>query len=881
VKKLFVLVLLSHPSLQKIIMGFTLPGLRSSISDSNNTQHVTTNSRNANTRISNSTTATMSEDDNENNVPNTNHNRGAAAAHNNRRSTRHTAHTSAVNNSNSRRSIGMTGEVSLSSLSLGAKAAAITATAGRLGLGTKQRSSQSCISDLEIGDLDGGCTNDDLNHASADFTLASTNTLNFNSNHSKNEIKHNNKKCDGDERSGSSSGSISNNSSTQQSHNRSVMMDKQRAEKVGRIGTRFVYVVLLITAVTLSVTTYLFVKQSEYNEFVSEFRSYARETADLAETNADNTISQLENLATTVTSEGLLQRSSSSSTNNRCDGTGRRRRRSKRQRQRSLLEVEDEEEQEHESSSSYYNYDNNNNCRDDDIGSWPNVTIPHFDKRVEDLSKSAGVNMILYVPLIEPDQKDSWERYANYHSPWRKKQEDNNKDNNKQHNNNTGSSSSRDRNEIFGDEDILLGQIAVNNINSQYNNPTNEPLISYNTTTTYTNPEDDPNYKHIFKCELHNDDVNETREGFYNLDSFMESVLEEKGGFDQPHQMVAPIYQYGGPGFQRSSSSSSDDDGLHDSYIALMDLMSHPVFKKEVVASIEYDVPVISEYMDLSFLLDALSLANETDHNHNEHIHDEDILTSIATTTTADSPSSSETPTTHDEEEEPRELTEAGLLTLILDPVKESFEPDARTIGFVVGVVPWSTFFKNVLQGIDRTEEDTDDDDSKYSNDEISKDINGIVVKVVSDCGCVFTYVLNSGERDNWVQLGDWKEQYESYEYLQHTSRFFYKEHPKGLSRHCHFDLHIYPNEEFRQLYQSNDPLTYAMIVAAIFLLTGFIFACYDAFAFKRQRLIVNEATGMVIENARRAAKNERGMFFLRSKNSVLVCFGPHYIMSL
>jgi hypothetical protein len=836
-------------------MGF-LSGLWSTVSDGSNTQQNSNPNSNAN-RISNSTTTTCEEGK-------ADHNRGAVTAHSRRRT-----RSRKTNNINSNsKSIGMTGEVS-SSLS---RAGAVTsaAAAGRLGLGTKQKSNSSCnsqqsyISDLEIGDLVDGCTKNNLSteeecHPSADFTLASSSSNNNNSQNNNNEhnnnnntktknSKNNNNECGGGgggESGSSSSGSISYN--TQNSHNRSVMMDKQRAEKVGRSGTRFVYVVLLITAVTLSVTTYFFVKQSEYNEFVSEFRSYARETADLAETNAENTISQLETLATTITSEGLLQRSSSSSTN-RCGGRSRRRKRQRRQR--SLFETEEEEEYDNNDN------DNDNDCEEDNnIGSWPNVTIPHFDRRVEDLSKSAGVNMILYVPLIEPDQKDEWERYANYHSPWRKQE----KDNKAQHST-TGSNNNNNNNNngIFGDEDTLLGQIAANNINSQYN-PTNE-LINRNTTTTYNNPEDDPNYKHIFRCSIH--EVNETREGFVDLDSFMETVLEEKGGFDQPHQMVAPVYQYGGPGFQRSSSA--DDDDTYGSYIALMDLMTHPVFKKEVVASIEYDVPVISEHMDLSFLLDALSLANETDQNHNHHNRNEDITT----TTTAESPSSSsEIPTTQeedDDDEEPREVAEVCLLSLTLDPVKESFEPDARTVGFVVGVVPWSTFFRNVLQGIDRAEEDIDDD-GKYSNDEISKNVNGIVVKVVSDCGSVFTYVLNSGGRDNWVQLGDWKEQYESYEYLNHTSRFFYKEHPKGLSRHCHYDLHIYPNEEFRQMYQSNDPLTYAMIVAVLFLLTGFLFACYDAFVFKRQRLIVNEATGMVVENARRAARNERGTFFFKN----------------
>jgi len=43
-------------------------------------------------------------------------------------------------------------------------------------------------------------------------------------------------------------------------------------------------------------------------------------------------------------------------------------------------------------------------------------------------------------------------------------------------------------------------------------------------------------------------------------------------------------------------------------------------------------------------------------------------------------------------------------------------------------------------------------------------------------------------------------------------------------------------------------------------LFTAGLFTCYDAFVFKRQRHIVNEATGMIVENARRAARNERDL---------------------
>lgn len=62
------------------------------------------------------------------------------------------------------------------------------------------------------------------------------------------------------------------------------------------------YIVLITTSIVLSISTYLFLDRANEREFVSEFYSYAIETADLAETNAKNTLQQLRSLSTAITS---------------------------------------------------------------------------------------------------------------------------------------------------------------------------------------------------------------------------------------------------------------------------------------------------------------------------------------------------------------------------------------------------------------------------------------------------------------------------------------------------------------------------------------------------------------------------------------------------
>lgn len=250
----------------------------------------------------------------------------------------------------------------------------------------------------------------------------------------------------------------------------------------------------------------------------------------------------------------------------------------------------------------------------------------------------------------------------------------------------------------------------------------------------------------------------ETRRGFVDS-GFMEEVLAQEGfaveGFS------APVSQFG----PRPINAS----------LAMVDLFTHPIFKKELIASLEYDVPVISEIEDLSFLL--------------EHI--------VA----------------------PKEITTTGhsrLRSFTLDPVKRDFFQDSETIGFMVGVVQWETFFADVLP----------------------PSASGIVVTVVSDCGSVFTYAIRGGDGDDWTALGDHHDS--EYDDMVQQFKFFWKDHPKGVSRHCHFDLHIYPSDEFVDKYISKQPLVYSGIVLAVFFCAAVAFYVYNTYIQRDKQKVVD-----------------------------------------
>ena len=644
------------------------------------------------------------------------------------------------------------------------------------------------------------CTSSEF-FPSADFTLASGNSGNGNHNYKDTSGAANSKHSGPHSQSfnsqnnwGSSKGNTSSadycyDNFSFASH--SVMLDRSRAENVGRSGTKFVYIVLLITGIILSSLIFVLARGVEHRNFELEFRSFARETADLAETNADHTFSQLQTMATAVTSEGMQGRNQIHMNMN--------------------MNFDEDYNDSDNDNEIYHDHSTSHSSL---VGTWPNVTIPHFDERIDDFSDSFGAVFLSYVPLVQAKDKEQWEHYANQHEPWK--------------------TAYMSRFDIDADPNTLVApNTSLYDESALTHNYEDDELAPYNNVATHgTHHLGNANgFLHIHPC-LHLD-AQDAREGFADVDTFMDSVLMNEGGFEDPRNISAPIYQYGGPDHQRTQNSA----------IALMDLWTHPIFKKEVIASIEYNVPVISEYLDVGFLRDALStmdpngnVASLWDSEYTVH--------------------STEESKSDDGTGELASLSLAAIRSLTLHPVKETFEPDARTIGFVVGVVPWHTFFRNIFKTSKVLVNSTD---VVYED----REVNGIVVKVESDCGSVFTFVLNSRDGTTKARLGDWKEQYEKYEHLNHSSRFFWKQHPKGKSRHCQFDLHIYPNDEFRDAYKVGNDWRYASIVAGIFFFTGLLFACYERLIFKGQQQIVSQATGMIVENARRAAKNERGTYII------------------
>ncbi|KAL3937663.1 MAG: hypothetical protein SGBAC_007279 [Bacillariaceae sp.] len=404
-----------------------------------------------------------------------------------------------------------------------------------------------------------------------------------------------------------------------------------------------VYFVLVLAAIVFGVATFLLLDSGADREFKSEFKSFARETADIAQNNADKVFGQLRSLATAITSIAV---------------------------------------------------------NEEDGNLFPNVTVPHFDLRTQEIADLTGLEMICFVPFVEEPDRSGWETYASDNKDW-----------------------------ILEDYDYREWDPATlrGEINTE-----------------------------IYECDFCLDD---SRQGFADSDGFMEDILDDRGFVSQ--NISVPISQYG--------------PAPIDSSLSKFDLFSHPIFRKEIVTSLEYDIPIISEASDMSFLLN--------------HIMENSTYGSDA------------------------------LRSFTLDQVKEDFLDGSRTIGFVFGIIPWEAIFINLLPA----------------------DVNGISVVVESDCGAVFTYTANGG-RPTTSQVGDRHQAKKVYEDMAVRSKFFWKDHPDGLSRHCHFDMVIYPSDEFRASYDSKDALLYSGLVGVVFVFTAMLFFLYDKYVQKRQAKVMSQA---------------------------------------
>jgi hypothetical protein len=156
-------------------------------------------------------------------------------------------------------------------------------------------------------------------------------------------------------------------------------------------------------------------------------------------------------------------------------------------------------------------------------------------------------------------------------------------------------------------------------------------------------------------------------------------------------------------------------------------------------------------------------------------------------------------------------------------PVYNSFAPDAFTVAYLFSVVPWDTYFANVLP---------------YGT-------NNFVIQVKNSCGTIFWYLLQGPEA---IYLGEDYEPDEELGYLVRSDDFatFARYEETGDKNdtilHCSYTISVHPTSEYKEEFTTTKPLYLTVMVVVVFAFTAMVFVLYDFFVQRRNTKVLQTA---------------------------------------
>ncbi|KAL3937662.1 MAG: hypothetical protein SGBAC_007278 [Bacillariaceae sp.] len=434
-------------------------------------------------------------------------------------------------------------------------------------------------------------------------------------------------------------------------------------------GSFIILTVLTIATLVFTVAIYLIVRSNQ-TKFESEFESYSREFNDIAQANKDNWFIQLRSATMEVTS--LSSQGSASA---------------------------------------------------------PNLMMNNYDRRALDITNATGMDMVLYVPLVETSEKAAFESFAVQAQGW------------------------------------IAQDMFYRGLNASFVEPIPESIYEY------TLEETQLLLLLLSSKEQQGDDLKPATD-----DAYIEQEILKSAGYASG-SVMAPIAQFG--------------PSLSNSSLAMMDLFSHPVFRKEMLVSLKHHHPVISEPVaDFSFLLDHIDPTTQM----KSYLNDTKKL-------------------------------------FILDPIKENFRDDSKIVGFMIGVASWETLFQ--LQ--------------------LPSGVNGLDVVVDNGCEVAFTYHANGDKPGNKFVDGDAHDpRYDDYSWhydfhgLGGGSSHDQSSTDTSLSRDCsYYRLSFYGTDNFRESFDLIDPSIWSGLIVIIFVFFAVMFFVRDLVHQKRQDKALEQAKRM------------------------------------
>lgn len=287
--------------------------------------------------------------------------------------------------------------------------------------------------------------------------------------------------------------------------------------------------------------------------------------------------------------------------------------------------------------------------------------------------------------------------------------------------------------------------------------------------------------------------------------SFTEDMNEIKAGLHDGHDrhlaestaaMHLPVWQFG--------------PVPTDASIINLDLYTHPSFKRMANDVLEIRHDLISDVVDLRFLLQHTELENANDGH-------------------------------------PR--------SYIMQPVFDHFEDKGRqVVGFMIGELAWEAFFVNLLP---------------TNTPGVLVDIKGTCGSEFTYVieGHHASYVGEGDLHD--PRYDSLKMEFEFAEFARYDGE---DDDLGGV--HCEYTIAMYPTHELEAPYHTSAPAVYAAIVVLVFFFTAMVFALYDYMVYRRQQKLLATAkrTGAIVsslfpkdvqkrimEDADRQAQEEEG----------------------
>lgn len=170
----------------------------------------------------------------------------------------------------------------------------------------------------------------------------------------------------------------------------------------------------------------------------------------------------------------------------------------------------------------------------------------------------------------------------------------------------------------------------------------------------------------------------------------------------------------------------------------------------------------------------------------------------------------------------------ASIRSTILTPVFESYDQEARIVGYYLFVVEWDRYF----------------------NDLLPEGKNGFEVVLNDSCGTIVTFSVNGPEGvvkgtgdlhdTEYDSLGKGWVYKDNFREMVPIVAYDPSDQPEG---ECVYQLHVYPTDVLYDFHASEESLHYALYVSLIFVFTALIFLAYDWAVARRQDKVLRTAT--------------------------------------